>query len=492
MIYGDIWSILNIEPTKDVKTIKKAYAKMAKVYHPEEDPEAFSKLKSSYERALEYAKIPDSPRVIINPEIVKEEPEVEAEEKPEDKPEEKTEDQQEKDIYYALRVQQKLNSFGSQDDFEMESDEGSLVFRNQNFEVSADNISTFQTYIVKKFLRNAKKLFADEEYGGNPAYWRRLFKAMSAEYEHDKAVNHDSREMKVFPDLNVTAYVLNEMSDIGELPFEINDVFEEFLFPKNMDEQWQKLYQKFNIIRSQSENNATRGEKKHYRTNSKGRAFIDNDCIRVNPVKVQGVRKAVVGKLVISLGIVLYLLMIISKTTANNLSNDYASRNVVQEQLSQYNYNDYTDLMRNNVDIYSDGTGFNYKGQNYSQEIMDLQNMIEDIKANSNGLPYYSGSAQYFDCDDEKYAAALFKEDDHYYIFTFDDFVSSGYGTNVTVANGILASEFLKDHPSFEDKFNELNDKKKEILESNQEKEQNQVQDQDQNQDQNQEQEQGE
>ena len=98
MIYGDIWSILNIEPTKDVKTIKKAYAKMAKVYHPEEDPEAFSKLKSSYERALEYAKIPDSPRVIINPEIVKEEPDVEAEEKPEDKPEEKTEDQQEKDI----------------------------------------------------------------------------------------------------------------------------------------------------------------------------------------------------------------------------------------------------------------------------------------------------------------------------------------------------------------------------------------------------------
>ena len=35
------WEILGIEPTKDKKEIKKAYARLLKQYHPEENPEEF-------------------------------------------------------------------------------------------------------------------------------------------------------------------------------------------------------------------------------------------------------------------------------------------------------------------------------------------------------------------------------------------------------------------------------------------------------------------
>ena len=35
------WEILGIEPTSDKKTIKRAYAKLLKQYHPEENPEEF-------------------------------------------------------------------------------------------------------------------------------------------------------------------------------------------------------------------------------------------------------------------------------------------------------------------------------------------------------------------------------------------------------------------------------------------------------------------
>lgn len=42
------WEILGIEPTKDKKQIKKAYARALKSCHPEEYPEAFKILHSAY------------------------------------------------------------------------------------------------------------------------------------------------------------------------------------------------------------------------------------------------------------------------------------------------------------------------------------------------------------------------------------------------------------------------------------------------------------
>lgn len=52
----DIWGLLEISPTKDIKIIKKAYAEKVKLYHPEDNPKMFSRIHEAYLAAVEYAK----------------------------------------------------------------------------------------------------------------------------------------------------------------------------------------------------------------------------------------------------------------------------------------------------------------------------------------------------------------------------------------------------------------------------------------------------
>lgn len=46
------WEILGIEPTSDKKTIKRAYAKLLKQYHLEENPEEFKQIQAAYQQCL--------------------------------------------------------------------------------------------------------------------------------------------------------------------------------------------------------------------------------------------------------------------------------------------------------------------------------------------------------------------------------------------------------------------------------------------------------
>lgn len=46
------WETLGIEPTSDKKTIKRAYAKLLKQYHPEENPEKFKQIQAAYQQCL--------------------------------------------------------------------------------------------------------------------------------------------------------------------------------------------------------------------------------------------------------------------------------------------------------------------------------------------------------------------------------------------------------------------------------------------------------
>lgn len=46
------WEVLEIEPTSDKKEIKKAYAKLLKQYHPEENPEEFKQIQAAYQQCL--------------------------------------------------------------------------------------------------------------------------------------------------------------------------------------------------------------------------------------------------------------------------------------------------------------------------------------------------------------------------------------------------------------------------------------------------------
>lgn len=50
------WKELGIEPTRDIKEIKRAYASRAKQCHPEEYPDEYQRLQTAYKWALHYAK----------------------------------------------------------------------------------------------------------------------------------------------------------------------------------------------------------------------------------------------------------------------------------------------------------------------------------------------------------------------------------------------------------------------------------------------------
>lgn len=56
LLYTDeIFRVLDIEPTEDKRSIKRAYAVMAKKFHPEENPQEWQRLHDAYESALAYA-----------------------------------------------------------------------------------------------------------------------------------------------------------------------------------------------------------------------------------------------------------------------------------------------------------------------------------------------------------------------------------------------------------------------------------------------------
>lgn len=56
-----IWEILQIPPTNSKKEIRLAYAKLTKLYHPEEAPDAFERLHTAYELALKQTANPTTP-----------------------------------------------------------------------------------------------------------------------------------------------------------------------------------------------------------------------------------------------------------------------------------------------------------------------------------------------------------------------------------------------------------------------------------------------
>ena len=51
----DCWDLLNIPPDSDKETVKKAYARLAKFYHPEEHPREFVMLQKAFKEALKCA-----------------------------------------------------------------------------------------------------------------------------------------------------------------------------------------------------------------------------------------------------------------------------------------------------------------------------------------------------------------------------------------------------------------------------------------------------
>ncbi|AEW56251.1 hypothetical protein bcgnr5378_47400 [Bacillus cereus] len=62
-----IWNTLEIEPTDDISVIKKAYAKLLKIHHPEDDPEGYQRLREAFDEAVKSAKnMKDKPSIQID------------------------------------------------------------------------------------------------------------------------------------------------------------------------------------------------------------------------------------------------------------------------------------------------------------------------------------------------------------------------------------------------------------------------------------------
>ena len=52
----NIWETLGIEPTTDVKLIRRRYAELVRIYHPEDQPEIYQEIVEAYQEALTYAR----------------------------------------------------------------------------------------------------------------------------------------------------------------------------------------------------------------------------------------------------------------------------------------------------------------------------------------------------------------------------------------------------------------------------------------------------
>ena len=52
----NIWETLGIEPTTDVKLIRRRYAELVRLYHPEDQPEIYQDIVEAYQEALTYAR----------------------------------------------------------------------------------------------------------------------------------------------------------------------------------------------------------------------------------------------------------------------------------------------------------------------------------------------------------------------------------------------------------------------------------------------------
>ena len=52
----DKWEILGIEPTHDVKLIRRRYADLVRLYHPEDQPEIYQQIVEAYQSALREAR----------------------------------------------------------------------------------------------------------------------------------------------------------------------------------------------------------------------------------------------------------------------------------------------------------------------------------------------------------------------------------------------------------------------------------------------------
>ncbi|MDQ0047791.1 tetratricopeptide (TPR) repeat protein [Paenibacillus polymyxa] len=67
----DIWTVLGVTSTSDLRMIKRAYAQKLKLTHPEDDPAGYQRLREAYDQAMRIAKSSQKAQFDANDELIK-------------------------------------------------------------------------------------------------------------------------------------------------------------------------------------------------------------------------------------------------------------------------------------------------------------------------------------------------------------------------------------------------------------------------------------
>ena len=161
------WNILGIDPTDNIKEIKKAYASKAKEYHPEECPEEFERLHSSYKEALAFAKSAGKSSVSgknapLESLVTEEENEVSENEHSFDFSQIKVSDEQSADYAEAKKDDEVSFDFKDEMDNYHREHDGAVIEKTQKIIESADKIICDNSGVDKYDLW--KSLFDTEDF----------------------------------------------------------------------------------------------------------------------------------------------------------------------------------------------------------------------------------------------------------------------------------------------------------------------------------------
>ncbi len=233
------WSTLGIEPTTDVREIKRAYARKLKQYSPEDSPEEFQKIRESYEYLMENLKFINVERGFINPHL--ENPFSQADEIQVFEPEGIQVDEVEKPILedQSWLVEEIIKNLNEDKSLREKYD---FLELNQRLDDEEEAVQFFSD-----FKERVKLLYAEYEKRLEYKNWIEVLK-------HDALLNFETRR-------DISSWFLKYISEGHFLPKEVMQLLNEyFAWEDEYEEFFEAYYIGFNnYIREQIGNNIVPG-----------------------------------------------------------------------------------------------------------------------------------------------------------------------------------------------------------------------------------------
>lgn len=260
------WALLGIEPTCDVKAIKKAYAKKSKEFHPSEHPEEYERIKTAYQMALAYAKRespkPPEAEEYPKPSEAEEYPSFDEPVQEKHLPEAETAQQLnfhtgrfQQDHYWEEELKNRSNDFQTLH-FDVEAggslEENENSFRKIIEDIRKDkNLNWCQIHFMELFFQQVISFHADRI--AHSVYWKALCERVKTEYLQERSQYPDSKGSLFFPNPHVTEHLLRVLPMFQELDYRVWDVLEGYLLPRETERskpEWLPVVDHFRRVRA--------------------------------------------------------------------------------------------------------------------------------------------------------------------------------------------------------------------------------------------------